>query len=147
MDWSDDEDIAWQPPKAWTAADGPRFSASDGDRDDASFQISQRDLEGGESLRALVDQRLVSAAKGAPDLRLVDMDPTETLQVDGRPAILLRLLLARGERLVVETAVWVEPVSDDDRTALVVTATAPVGVALETQSRFAELLSSIRFDS
>jgi hypothetical protein len=137
-------DVSFQLPASWTDATSPRFCApSAEDAEGPSIRVSFRTLAEDETIRSLADERLLEPSK--PGYRLVDFDPTEDLEVGGRPALQLRFLSAYRESYVIETVVWVEPMRGGDPVATVFTAIAPVGAALDTHAHLAKLLRSVRF--
>ena len=150
------EGASFQLPVGWADASTARFRAPAADEvEGPAIGVSFSALREGATIRALADAALVDAARGptpdGPHLRLVDFDPSEDVKVGGRPALLLRFLFAHaaahGERLVVQTIVWVAPAREDEQVATVITAIAPIDAALDMQSRLEKVLASVRFDA
>jgi hypothetical protein len=151
------DDVSWEGPRSpWVDETRPSFvpATAGADVDGGPLlRLWFEPLSPGITIRTLADRALASPTKDLPGLKLVDLDTTTTMEVDGRPAILLRFLLRTQEklliqtrdRLVVRTQVWVDAVCEPEPSALVIAATSPTEAALDTQARLEKLLGSVRF--
>jgi hypothetical protein len=96
----------------------------------------------GATLRVHADKAIVKIGRSVPDFELVE---SGSLEVAGRPAILMRFRLTQDGRSLEQTLVLVDPLQDPDRCVAVFNASGPPERSAEVREMLDAVLRSVRF--